>query len=40
MHAQGHQQKEIAGVFSISQHHVSDIINGKTWVADLQEVRG
>ena len=36
MYDQGHLQKEIADVFSVSQHHVSDIINGKTWVADLQ----
>ena len=34
MYAEGHLQKEIAGVFSISQHHVSDIVNRKTWRQD------
>ena len=31
MYATGHTQKEIAGVFSITQRHVSDIVRGKTW---------
>lgn len=31
MYATGHTQKEIASVFSITQHHVSDIVRGKTW---------
>lgn len=31
MYAEGHLPKEIASVFSISQHHVSDIVHGKTW---------
>lgn len=35
LYAQGHLQKELASVFSISQHHVSDIVNGKTWCKDL-----
>ncbi|MCX4325165.1 MAG: NUMOD4 motif-containing HNH endonuclease [Lachnospiraceae bacterium] len=35
MYSEGHLQKEIAGVFSISQHHVSDIIHGKTWTRDI-----
>lgn len=35
MYEEGHSQKEIAGVFSISQHHVSDIIHGKIWCQDL-----
>lgn len=32
MYSEGHTQKEIAGVFSISQRHVSDIVNKKTWL--------
>lgn len=40
MYRRGHRQKDIADVFSISQHHVSDIINGKTWIAALEGVRG
>lgn len=35
MYAEGRLQKEIASVFSISQHHVSDIIHGKTWCQDI-----
>lgn len=31
MYREGHLQREIAGVFSISQRHVSDIVRGKTW---------
>ena len=31
MYATGHTQKEIASVFSVTQHHVSDIVRGKTW---------
>lgn len=30
LYAEGHTQKVIASVFSISQHHVSDIVHGKT----------
>ena len=36
MYEEGHLQKEIAGVFSISQHHVSDIVNGKTRCFDQE----
>ena len=35
MFLEGHSQKDIAGVFSISQRHVNDIINGKTWCQDI-----
>lgn len=31
LYSEGHLQKEIASVFSISQHHVSDIVRGKVW---------
>jgi len=31
MYEAGHTQKEIAGVFFISQRHVSDIVRGKAW---------
>ena len=36
MYEEGHLQKEIAGVFSISQHHVSDIVNGKARCCDQE----
>ena len=35
MYSQGMTQQEIAKLYSISQHHVSDIVNGKTWCRDL-----
>lgn len=31
MYEQGHKQKDIACVFSVTQRHVSDIVNKKTW---------
>lgn len=35
LYAEGLSKKEIAQRYSISQHHVSDIVNGKTWCRDL-----
>lgn len=31
----GYKQKELAENYNISQHHVSDIINGRTWCQDI-----
>ncbi len=34
-YSSGQSQKELAVAFSISQRHVSDIVNGKTWCKDI-----
>ena len=31
LYEQGHKQKDIACVFSVSQKHISDIVNKRTW---------
>lgn len=35
LYLNGYKQKELSTRFNISQHHVSDIVHGKTWVKDL-----
>lgn len=36
MYAQGYLQRQIAEIFGVTQRHVSDIVRGETWKADLQ----
>lgn len=37
LYKEGHSQKELASAYSITQRHVSDIVNGRTWQKDIGE---
>lgn len=40
LYKEGHSQNELASAYSITQRHISDIVNGKTWCKDIGEGEG